>query len=184
MKHRVPEEIYTAVPVIANNVPCGTNEPAPAADLFNIPPPVPEITPSSVGRGFLASLLRMREEEAAAHARYKTARETNPPDEGKIRFEFQAWQDIVGRLRSLEKDSAGVLEQSGDMWLAVDIVKELSSIHTAIINGVHSLGRRFAMKTGMQWSVALDRQWQDECDRLFGALLESKFVAANEQPGS
>jgi hypothetical protein len=61
------------------------------------------------------------------------------------------------------------------MWLAVDVLSELATIHSGIVNGVRSLGRRFAAKSGIEWTPERDRQFGDEVNFIFRALVESKF---------
>ncbi|MEI6035790.1 MAG: hypothetical protein WCS65_16110 [Verrucomicrobiae bacterium] len=175
MEHRVPDKIYAAAAKVAP-----ITEPDVGMvgvvdiDLFSQGvSPAPEV----LSTGFLASLIRTRDEEAKAHRRYQLAVDEPEPDEGKIRVQQKTWQDLADHLRALEKAAPDVLKKSGDMWLSVDVVRELADIHAAIVNGVRSLGRRWALKAAAEWTVAQDRIFQAECDRLFSHLVESKFAA-------
>jgi len=179
MVHRVPDRIYEAANKVTGSHTPSLQEPSPLPILPDpavasvIPP-----SPSSAATGFLASLLRTREEESAAHGRYKAAVEEPDPNEGKIRVTQKNWQDLSEHLRQLEKAAPDVLRRSGDMWLAVDVIRELASIHTVIVNGVRSLGRRFATKTGVEWTVERDRIFAEEVNFIFRSLTESKFSAS------
>lgn len=183
MKHRVPDHLYEAVRKAKSEiVPRGTTLSVPAVTeaAQAAPDPAREMPTDAaavLSTGFLASLLRTREEEAQAHRRYREAVAEDPPDEGKIRVCMHTWKDLAEHLRALEKAAPDVLKKTGDMWLAVDIVSELTTIHGAIINGVESLWRRFSVKIGIQSDERIDRLWQEECARLFKGLLESKFVS-------
>jgi hypothetical protein len=180
MEHRVPDKIYaaaksdpTADPQQVGMVCSGKDDLfASGTDSVNVGE-----NEEVLSTGFLASLLRTRTEEAKAHRRYHLAVEEVPPDEGKIRVLQKTWQDLADHLRALEKAAPEVLRKSGDMWLGVDIVRELAEIHGVIGSGVRTLGRRWAVKMGVAWTIADDRAFQDEVDRLFARLHASKFSA-------
>lgn len=179
MEHRVPDKIYSAV------ASCETGVVGMAmgekVDLFPVESQSGNMQPSGneeiLSTGFLASLLRTRDEEAKAHGRYAKSVDEDPPDAGKIRVLQKTWQDLADHLRALEKAAPEVLRKSGDMWLGVDIVRELADIHGIICAGVRTLGRRWAVKAGVDWTVSNDRAFQDEVDRLFSRLHESKFTS-------
>jgi len=181
MDHRVPDKLYSAASRFASSNPPSE----PSSSSVKVPPSLSDESETSspseeepvLSTGFLASLLRTRDEEAKAHRRYKKAADEDPPDEGKIRTLQKTWQDLADHLRSLEKAAPEVLRKSGDMWLGVDIIRELAEIHGVIQSGVRSLLRRWAVKTGREVSVSDDRAFQDEVDRLFSRLQDSKFRA-------
>jgi hypothetical protein len=179
MEHRVPDKIYAAASRHASAHP----SPSATSEAVAAPPQAPDASEPSLPAepspalttGFLASLLRTRDEEAKAHQRYQAAAAQDPPDEGKIRTLQKVWQDLADHLRSLEKAAPEVLRKSGDMWLGVDVVRELAEIHGAIQSGVRSLLRRWSVKTGREVTLNDDRAFQDEVDLLFARLQASKF---------
>jgi len=176
MVHRVPDRLYEAASKMQQAIPVVQS----AAPLSSAPGDLPRIdtAPASSGAtGFLASLLRTREEEAAAHLRYKAAVEEPEPNEGKIRTAQRNWMELSEHLRQLDKSAPEILRRSGDMWLAVDVLSELATIHASIANGVRSLGRRFAVKSGIEWTPERDRQFGDEVNFIFRELVDSKFSA-------
>lgn len=189
MKHRVPERLLIAKREFEakSGVPRGTEEPLPdfaleaesAVSVAAGPVEPIEVAPlegSANDEGFFASLLRTRRAERVASLAYEAAKKAVPRNEADIRITYNTWKDIAQQLRSMEKDAPEILKKTGDMWLSVDIVSELTPMLTSLKNGVDSLWRRFSVKIGVQSTVATDRIWQDEVDRLFAGLLESKFV--------
>jgi len=182
MVHRVPDKLYAAAAKFAPEDP----DPAPPTlgepqGISSDPPRDLPASPSSdLSTGFLASLLRTREEEAKAHRRYTAAISEEPPNEGKIRVAQKTWADLADHLRQLEKAAPEILQKSGEMWLRVEVIRELAPLHGEIVKGVRSLGRKFAMKEGIPWSVERDRAFEDECNVLFGKLVESRF-SGNER---
>lgn len=185
MVHKVPDRIYEAArkvsasPAVLHGTPPPLPEAVAASPTLFDPPPA-SVTHSNgdgLHTGFLASLLRTRQEEANAHQRYVEAVAADPPNEGNVRVAQKIWQELASHLRALEKAAPEVLQKSGDMWLRVDVVNELAHLHGVIVSGVRSLGRRFAMKAGIEWTAERDRLYQAECDFIFRALVESKFSA-------
>lgn len=173
MVHRVPDKIYAAAEKHRSETP-----PPPQESIPQVPPVVPPADDSSgLSTGFLASLLRTREEEAKAHQRYQEAISEPDPNEGKIRVAQKTWADLADHLRQLEKAAPEILQKSGEMWLRVDVIRELADLHGGIVNGVRALGRKFAMKEGIPWSVERDRAFEEECNILFGKLIASRFSA-------
>ena len=176
MVHRVPDRLYEAARKVAPAIPDRPSEVV-ASDDIGITAsvqPMPSSSPTGA-TGFLATLLRTRQEEEAAHRRYKEAVEEREPNEGKIRVAQKNWMELSEYLRQLDKSAPEILRSSGDMWLAVDVIAELAPLHADIVNGVRSLGRRFASKAGIEWDAERDRLFGDEVNFVFRALVESKF---------
>ncbi len=146
------------------------------------PAPAPK-KPLAVG--FAASLQRVREAEAEAHAAYldeltKTGEARN---DGRIERLRKAWSELSEQLRFLEKAAPDVLGRSGEMLMRDDVRKILSKLHSPIVAGVRSLFRRIRAKTGNLGVPAavldeFERHYSAEVEKLFGELCASEFAPA------
>lgn len=202
MKHRVPLDIEQ----LAGGPPKTPPPPAAAAPadasagpLFEAAASAPGAAPSSApptavppiafSGGFAGALQRLRSAEAAAGELYtsllRQASACGPgqvDDRARLTAEAEgarrAWDELVDKLRSYEKDASKILAESGKVWSQDEVVASQEVIHLALKEGINGLLRRVRPKLKACESPAEeDKLWQTEVEKLFGALRANRFSA-------
>lgn len=188
MSQRVPEKLAT----LASTMPEPTVEVS-AGPLFATPVPAetvvlpaPTISIASAGVGFAGALQRCRSAEAAAGELYttllrKAASEKNADERMQIQAEAEharrAWDDLVDRLRAMERDAEKILSAGGRMWSADDVMASQEVIHLALREGIRGLIRRVRPKLPSLAPAEQEAIWFAEVESLFAGLRANKFTA-------
>jgi hypothetical protein len=125
-------------------------------------------------KGLQAMLGRMREAEAAVHAKWMIALDKEPE---KAAFLFSEWGKVVERLRGLEKAAPKALEEAGIYVRRSDVQRELLPIHAAVIKAMRQAIRRGrprlrATETQGEWNTAVDELVDEACQ----SLCETSFA--------
>lgn len=158
---------------------------AAAASTPAAPSPPTSLSPSGVG--YSGALQRLREAEAAAGNLYTTLlRQAAEPqrtaeDRSRLTAEAEqarrAWDDLVNRLRPMEKDAAEILAAAGSMWNADEVAASMGVVHIALKESILGLWRRARAKLRACPDPAEeDKIWREEVEKIFAALRANKFT--------
>lgn len=147
----------------------------PAVAEIAAKPPVERIEIPEDQKGLLAMLNRYRDAEPALHAKYMAAIEAG--DEDKAGFYMREWSVMGEKLRALEKIAPKALEELGIYVKKDEVVRELETLHRAIIKSIRqalrmSRPRLRAAETGEEWNRITDAI----VDELAQMLVESDFA--------
>lgn len=202
-KNRAPDWLVSlaalAAPAVATPVPpLGTSMPSDAATgpLFavaasapSVPSPSPAPAAPSVpfAVGYSGALQRLREAEAAAGNLYTTllrqAAESARAIDERTRLTAEAeqarraWDELVNRLRPMEKDAAEILAAAGLMWNADDVSASMGVVHIALKESILGLWRRTRAKLRACADPAEEEKlWREEVEKIFTALRANKFT--------
>lgn len=201
MKHRVPLDIEQLAAGTPKPPPSPVVTPPPAdtsaGPLFeaaaaapgSTPAPAASAPPLAFSGGFAGALQRLRAAEAAAGELYTSllrqaagCRAEQADDRARLTAEAEgarrAWDELVDKLRSYEKDASKILAESGKVWSQDEVVASQEVIHLALKEGINGLLRRVRPKLKACVTPAEeDKLWQTEVDKLFGALRANRFSA-------
>lgn len=195
MSQRVPDEIANlaitpaaAPPPAASTPPLADTPPGPLfAARADAVPPSPQPSPPQSGIGYLGALHRLREAEAKAGRLYvlllTEAAEPSSSVEDRSRLSAEAeqarrsWDDLVNRLRPMEKDATEILTAAGLMWGSDEVVASMTAIHISLKESVLSLWRRARARLRACVDPAEEEKlWREEVDKIFAALRANKFT--------
>jgi len=162
--------------------------PAPAAPAVAIPILPPALSAAGGGLGYRAALQRTREAEAAAGQLYNQllgqANRTDLTIDDRSKYAAEAerarraWDEVINRLRQMEKDAAEILRGQGRTWPVEDVLTSQDIIHLALHQGLLGLLRRIRPKlAALRDPDAEDALWSAELEKLFAGLRENKFTA-------
>lgn len=192
MSQRVPDKILALAkgPPPPPSAPAAPASPGPlftfsagAALPSSVSSSPPSLPPSV---GFAGALQRLRAAEAAAGELYTTLlRKASAETEKDLRAELEAeaerarrsWDDLVDRLRAMERDAEKILSAGGRMWSADDVLASQEVIHLALREGVRGLIRRIRPKLIGLPPADQESVWLAEADSLFAGLRANKFTA-------
>lgn len=211
MTQRVPDEIAALAisppsgAALPPPVPAPVSPDAAAGPLFvaasgaasPVPPaPAPAPPPGAIV-GYSGALQRLREAEAAAGHLYtsllrQAAESTRTADErARLTAEAEqarrAWDDLVNRLRPMERDAAEILAAAGRVWNCDDVMASMDVIHLSLKESFLALWRRVRARLRACTDPGEeDKLWQAEVERLFAALRANKFTrpADVDEPAS
>jgi hypothetical protein len=136
--------------------------------------------------GFAGALQRCRTAEASAGELYtrllrEAAAERDADRRASLTAEAEqarrAWDELVDRLRAMERDAEKILSASGRIWLADDVLASLEVAHLALREGVRGLLRRIRPRLATLPPAEQDAAWHAEVEALFAGLRANKFTA-------
>lgn len=176
MKHRPPAAILVAVSSAEVNPSFEEKSASVTGDTPSaLLPVIPAAVPAALGMG--GALLRMRLAESEAAIKYLEAQRANPPNEADIEMRRRAWERMTESLRKLEKDSPGVLKESGDLLPRDEVIQELTQILSVVGLTWRSFAKRlFPRLQGLSVDQA-DQLWNLESDKVFEKLKIENFAS-------
>lgn len=153
------------------------------------PTPVLVIPAATAGtlNGYAAALQRVREAEAAAGNLYTSLLRraansaTTADDRSRLTAEAEqarrAWDELVNRLRPMEKDAADILRESGQVWNVDDVIASTTTIHLSLRDSLRGMWRRVrARMRSCATPIEEDALWAEETEKLFAGLRTNKFT--------
>ena len=172
----------------AASAPGAASMPAPVS----LPTPA---TPSSSLNGYAAALQRVREAEAAAGNLYTSLLNraadprTTAEDRSRLTAEAEqarrAWDELVNRLRPMEKDAAEILRESGQVWNVDDVIASTTTIHLSLRHSFRGLWRRVrARMRSCATPLEEDALWAEETEKIFAGLRTNKFTRPVDEPAA
>lgn len=138
--------------------------------------------------GYLGALQRVREAEASAGRLYtlllaQAADERTPAaDRTRLAAEAEqarrAWDELINRLRPMEKDSGEILAAAGLTWPRADVIASATVVHIALHGSIRAFWRR--VRSRMRACATPDEEdalWSSELEKIFAALRANQFTA-------
>jgi hypothetical protein len=136
--------------------------------------------------GFAGALQRCRAAEAAAGELYtnllrQAAADKDVDRRARLGAEAEharrSWDELVDRLRTMERDAEKILSAGGRMWSADEVLASQELIHLALREGLYSLIRRVRPKLAGLQPGEQEETWLIEVELLFAGLRANKFTA-------
>ena len=115
----------------------------------------------------LAMLDRLRTAEATIHASYMAAVASG--NEQRATFLMKEWSQIAEKLRAMEKVAPETLEKLGLYVPKAEVVRELETLHRAIVSTIRQ-GLRLSRPRLRDTSSA--EEWNREADKIVDDICE------------
>jgi len=129
--------------------------------------------------GLNASIQRLQEEEAIAHANYKAA--VTEGDELLAGQRRKAWQELVEQLRKTEQTNPEVAEANKQTVQLGELKRELNSLFINLRQDLETLPRRIALELVLKDEIAIREIISKEANHLITNLYKCKFLGGLDE---
>ncbi len=125
--------------------------------------------------GLSASIQRLRQAEANAHADYETADQTTKG------WRLKEWLELAESLRRIEKDNPDIEASNNEAVKISDVSVELAGLFRNLRSDLDNLGKRLSAELVGLDALGIKEGIDRETNLIINGLFESKYLRGGDE---
>jgi hypothetical protein len=131
------------------------------------------VVPPSQGLGLAASIRRLQEAEAQAHAEFVTAKQTGSESTGALQ---RLWLSLAEQLRKLEQSTPEIQEANKQTIKLSELNEVLGGLFSRLRQDLESLPRRVSLELVGQDVIAIQETLSREIGGIVASLHRCEYL--------